>query len=97
MSKLSSECGGSDISLPRSCSDLSRRQLETESEQVQAKVSQLQHELDSVEQNLMSVNTQDYILLINEREEFLLQLQRSSSIEPDLQKKVCRQLTLSLV
>ncbi|XP_028397607.1 protein KIBRA-like [Dendronephthya gigantea] len=88
LSKLSSECGGSDVSLSRSYSDLNRRQLEIESEQVLAKVAQLQDELDSVEQKLMSVNMQDYILLINEREEFLLQLERSSSIEPDLQKKM---------
>ena len=89
MSKLSSECGGSNGSLSRSYTDLNRRQLEIEYEQTLTKINQLQNELDNIEQKLMNVNTQDYILLINEREEFLIQLQRSSSIELDLQKKVC--------
>lgn len=90
MSKLSSECGGSDVSLSRSFTDLNRRQLEIEYEQTLTKINQLQNELDNIEQKLMNVNTQDYILLINEREELLIQLQRSSSIELNTQKKVGR-------
>ena len=86
---MSSDCGGSDISLSRSYSDLNRRQLEGEYEQTLTKITQLQNELDDIEQKLMSENTQDYVLLINEREELLLQLQRSSTFELDSQKKVC--------
>ena len=87
---MSSECGGSDVSLSRSFTDLNRRQLEIEYEQTLKKINQLQNELDNIEQKLMNVNTQDYILLINEREELLIQLQRSSSIELNTQKKVGR-------
>jgi hypothetical protein len=96
LSKLSSECGGSDISLSRSYSDLSRRQVEVEYEQTLAKITQLQNELDNIEQKLMSVNTQDYVLLINEREELLIQLKRSSSIELDLQRKVCNTMYITV-
>lgn len=85
---MSSEGGGSDISLSRSYSDLNRRQLEVEYAQTSAKVAQLENELDGIEQKLMSISTQDYILLINEREELLEQLERSLSFESDLQKKV---------
>jgi hypothetical protein len=68
--------------------------LEGEYEQTLSKITQLQNELDDIEQKLMSENTQDYVLLINEREELLLQLQRSSTFELDSQKKVCVNLLL---
>ena len=90
MSRLSgSECGGSDISLSRSCSDLTRRQLEVECEQALAKINEVENELESIEQKLMSANTPNYVLLIHEREELLMQLERSLSFESDRQKKVC--------
>lgn len=76
------------MSLTRSYPGLTRQQLEVEYEQNIARSFELQNELETIEQKLLSVDAEDYLLLLNEREEFLLQLQRSSSIELDVQKKV---------
>ena len=88
LSRLSSECGGSDSSLSRSYYDLNRRQLEAEYEQAVAKIGQLENEVDSIEQKIISTNTQNYFILIQEREALLMQLERSLRFETDRQKKV---------
>lgn len=88
VSKLSSECCSPEFSLSLSCSDLNRRQLELDYEQALAKIGQLENEVDGIEQKLMTADTHDYVLLIQEREALLLQLQRSMRFERDRQKKV---------
>lgn len=88
MSKLSGY--GSDVSLSSSYSELPRPQLESNYEQVLASIAQMKREIDVLEQKLTIYNTRDLGHLVNERKELLCQLQRSSHIEKDIQKKVRR-------